>query len=864
MDTQPATPDSGAESEKAHEESLKADPTAMPSSTEEDHEIAEDAHADGADEALQAVEEADDKEESEAAAGGEEADKEQASEQAGKSTRFEGGTKARDINIEQNEKKIEKTLNRYYNLFAPGASGNWQDLEVPVGSSSVSFVALSREEIIDRSAHIIADEETVERLEAVLIENRCLLLTGPPHFGKAELLLLLASRLTQKGYSIREIAWTSKPEKNVFVDLKEIGNDQNQFGNKFVIFKDALSLGNRTLTRFVSSVERHEFENLTRNLKANGTFLVLTSDSLLLKPIQNSLAALGAWEEVIEISEERLVRGLEDRIGLKYPSGKNGSQDGIGLQDVLKRKVEIVRMLKTMPRIVRFVERSLDDVLAGEYGLEKALQRSGDLKDWFFSEVSKEFDAWCFGLALLLSYSAPPSRAVGFLQFHDVWNAVSRFMQRELRFSRRNRQPDSLLTDETLLELFQAEIGKSHNGTDYIRFKDASLPQRLWQQVLLRNCRSLVSQMYPWLLQETQRGNLHRRLSAAGALGRIGEMDPEAITLPLISTWGCSKELDQRALVGSLLQGVLGGERLYQDRCFKRLHLLMLGTNTEVVEGAIFSLLQVGLVDLGRAMQELEFLVKKRFAQKLSRIGSLEQDLRRAGREFAQAVTHGRAERLSEEFHRELLFVLLNEAFRNNPQEGLEILSMVQFTIVGLCFSVDTIDVLANLGNWMFRDPKGVAPLIGLLFLRDRGIADLLLTFKVNWAQHDSSRPEGESLRCNRIIAALVFGVEDSVRTIKSFLIKVFRSCSVYPYTVQESLRRKLMRILKELAEQSLPDERCKEGVISLFAALLASPESELSEQIFRMLNENAKFAEAGSDLEAFAEAVLTQHISVQ
>ena len=106
--------------------------------------------------------------------------------------------------------------------------------------------------------------------------------------------------------------------------------------------------------------------------------------------------------------------------------------------------------------------------------------------------------------------------------------------------------------------------------TGLVRFRDERYPQRLWQ-ALLGPARGLATLMIP-LLRELALGQRSRlREIAASALGRLGQIGPFDLAVPLLQV-GLVKASNREELAGCFLQGSAGSDdKTYRDLCLTTL-----------------------------------------------------------------------------------------------------------------------------------------------------------------------------------------------------------------------------------------------------------------------------------------------------
>lgn len=200
----------------------------------------------------------------------------------------------------------------------------------------------------------------------------------------------------------------------------------------------------------------------------------------------------------------------------------------------------VVNKLRTMPRVISFIEEYSLEIAQKQLSVEQALEQFDnlDLKKWFFKDLATDFEAWCFALALVLSY---PTHVFDcyWIQFYQFHRTLLRFLNRELRATdEQEEQPTTGILppdDDTLLQKVRAEVEQqfSYPFADIIRFHDNSYPEQLWK-VLFKSGRSIFTLLIPLLKELALSQDFYLQRSAAKALGRIGEMDRNYVVFPLI------------------------------------------------------------------------------------------------------------------------------------------------------------------------------------------------------------------------------------------------------------------------------------------------------------------------------------------
>ncbi len=143
-----------------------------------------------------------------------------------------------------------------------------------------------------------------------------------------------------------------------------------------------------------------------------------------------------------------------------------------------------MRELKTVPRVARFVQEYLAEVIEGSLSIRQALGRIDDLSHWLTDDLGGDLDAQAAALAIVLGSAVPPASGVPWLAFDDLRRAITERLREELRIS--EDQPSSPLElGRDSLHRARAYIAVMPSAlSDLVRFRDERYPQRLWQALL--------------------------------------------------------------------------------------------------------------------------------------------------------------------------------------------------------------------------------------------------------------------------------------------------------------------------------------------------------------------------------------------
>jgi hypothetical protein len=235
-----------------------------------------------------------------------------------------------------------------------------------------------------------------------------------------------------------------------------------------------------------------------------------------------------------------------------------------------------------MPRIVRFCEDYLgsDSTITIETDLSEAIRQFEDITYWFRQELAADFDVWCFTLALGLTHWAADSQSVPWIDFEYVHRGIAQYLRRDPQlFSSRKdtKEQEPLetipkLTDDTYLAQSRAEVIKDPNSlADVVRFCQESYPDKLWE-IFLKHHRRVLTTLLPRLRDLAENNSAEtdsrQRELCARIIGRVGEIDPERVTLSVMNGWIDSDDVRHRANIGALYQGILASNNERYKRYF--------------------------------------------------------------------------------------------------------------------------------------------------------------------------------------------------------------------------------------------------------------------------------------------------------
>jgi|GEM_PF-1388386 len=730
----------------------------------------------------------------------------------------------------------------------------------------------------------VADPVEVERLRALLEARRILVLTGESRSGKTTTAIHLSSRLTavaeNNAANSLDTYLVPSLDRHLKIDLHEFCKP-DEINDRVVIFQNAFARGNLDLHSFFAQLNEFSLDQLAAKLRLNNSYLIFTAtapESAQLRPGQ---AINELQHELRDLSDELLVRGLERRLAHFQRAGTFAAERFEELEKPEQKEI-LIRQLRTMPRIVRFVEFFLrsESKAASRMDLGEAIRQFEDITYSFRQDPASDFDTWCFTLSLGLAQCLPDSQGVPWMDFEYLHRNVSRCLKRDPELfpskGNSNEQASSEpsenkvnLTEDVYLAKCRAEVVKDPNSLgDLIRFCEDSYPRKLWE-ILLRHHRRVLTILLPRLREIAEHHgpetDSRQRELCARIIGRIGEIDPDRVTLSVMNRWIDSDDVRQRANIASLYEGILSSDaERYRTYLLGVLESLSASTtpNEDLSEDdrkeekdrlltciAVYS--KIGAYDLALAMTGLKRIARNKlapFMEDVQRVGRLMESTKRA---FAQQTSAQDALGL-------LIFhdMLRDLAGRVYNQESKTFVG-AQYAFSSLCLTTDPIAVFKDLRAWIESSNQATGALVALMFLIQDGIASTLESIQVEVSTGGSGVEARKS--CNPITAILTSG-QEAVVEMARFLATIFEAFSVtffLPKQLQDYLRESFLSHLTIWIEEALQIEICRQAMENLLIELMRIHNRRLSKPIDNLLNSRS-FLKHEPDLKkAFVNAVL-------
>lgn len=707
------------------------------------------------------------------------------------------------------------------------------------------FDALDVDEVIHDSEEILCDGRQAQRLFEFLDEQRFLVLAGESELGKETLARLLAARLCQAHSLDGVLRYRTSPHRELRIDLKKLYEGERSFRRRIVILKDVFQQQNHDLIQFARSADRTSLNTFRKQLSACDSFLIFTSDTEKVpsgRPEWQSLV-LEAEAPSMEIRLAFLERASVQLIQEASEAGPNDFLDTQG--------EHIAEAMKTIPRIERFVRNWLLQVVSGDVSLERALRHANNLDRWLLEDRADDLEILSATLAMIICHAHPDITGAPWFQFERMRQQVFDHLRVQLRRHREPLDPEILCREPEILRLLDAEVQASPDGLgDQVRFVKHQLAEQLWT-TLLGSGRRLLAAVAPLLDRLLNAEEFFLRLSAARALGRIGQIDPYGIVLPRLGRW--SRDDDSSEAIGPLMQGVLGSEhREFRSLCERQFQNLVRSDEIARSRAGILALRAIGSLDLNFAMRELRWIAKERLQPRLKEFERLHRETKYFEAEVQRQTRWADLRRaVSKELNKDL-YDLLGKIFP--PKEEFQIFAAVQYTLVGLCFELDAHRVIGALKSWMPAGKAGMGPLLSLMLLRDAGFVEILERFPVDVAvEEDQTEQWSHFIYWN-------FCADETMACLRDFLFEIYLGIGRFPVLIQRALRWRFKELLKNWSRQACKGQFCRPGVIALLSGLLEAPDQQLRDEIFDLLQGDPDFSKSGSRLaELAAEALISQ-----
>jgi hypothetical protein len=714
-----------------------------------------------------------------------------------------------------------------------------------------NFKHLSREDLERESDELIRPD--LELLTQRLKERRLLFLTGAPESGKATIACTLGLRLGD-GEPITEVLLYPRPlERGTEFDFLELA-ESDSYHNRLVIFKDVLAQKSNEFKRFVAELGEADVTRYSRLLAANRSYWLFTSDTNQIES-REKLSSLGLLCELPPVSGDLLTQGLYRKFERLLSSRPEVKEHRAQIQSLIEAEgAQIAAKLGTLPRIERFVQEWLLKAADGSLPLDEALDRLDDLAPWFLESLSEDFETWSYVLALTLCQAAPAaSERVSWIRFDQFRQALTRVLYRELKRKPGERNPSSLCAEEELRRIAAVEIDEA-NGTEAcaIRFREDFYPIRLWKS-LLGPGRQILGVLMPALREFLHSPEPGLRTTAARALGRIAELDPYGIAIPLLWEMPGKDRFRNAQVLGQVLRGMLGsGASKYRALGLRELRSILSHHEAERACIGILCLSEIGATDPNLALQEIRSVLSTRLAPRFEDLGKLHRLVQLIEWSAQNPEDKTDAQKALQKIQAGNVDPLLSDRER-------EMLEAVYIVLADLCLFYDSpMELVDRLTEWSQKPEEPLTHLITIVALSRGGLIDILNRFKVVMTEGNDLIPDGGE-ECNLILYWAWRLGRETARRLGSFLEMLYLHTSPFPGVLRQALRKRWLASLKNWARQACSAPPCRAMIVDVFDGLISAESPEVRQEALHLLKFDPDFAKPDSDLEALAIEIITR-----
>jgi hypothetical protein len=311
-----------------------------------------------------------------------------------------------------------------------------------------------------------------------------------------------------------------------------------------------------------------------------------------------------------------------------------------------------------------------------------------------------------------------------------------------------------------------------------VRFRDGVAPEPVWRALLKHHRRALLT-VLPGLRQLAEGGG-ELSVPAAQVIGRLGEMDPDRITLPLATRWLGSADTRRQRVLGPMFEGVLGSaSKPYREHCLGRLAAMRTGADGERMAALLAAYSWIGDHDLDEALRVMGSIAEERLAP---RIADAQRVERLAGQ--VRSRLHDASTVQNRAALRKIDVRLRGVAAAVYRDQATTFVGL-QMSLNSLCATRGTLPVVAGLHRWVGTGGWKMGVLVALLFFNENGIADTL--------RHSGKDAKGG---CSPLVERLAEGGHEILR-MAEFLRDLFESLAT-PFLVKTELARDIAESLGE------------------------------------------------------------------
>lgn len=721
---------------------------------------------------------------------------------------------------------------------------------------------LSDEEEEELLELFVIEESHAEKLIVQLESHRVLVIEGDRRCGKASAAKYVATRLANMRALHNSTRVVEPLERPMRVILRNLAEDEADFGKRVTIFKDAFANRNRDLMTFFTS-DRAAWDDLCHGLRKTDSYLIFTTETAALFPIRSRLSERLICHELPPLPNDRISTGIDRKLARLRKRKELAAREVI----LSANRERLIAELKTLPRIQAFID---DFVRADpDCDFETALARFDTASHSFLVDLEQDVDAWCFAVTLALTEAAPDAARVPWSDFERLRRIITERIKSDTEiFPRRRLRPDqdidegqerpagACLADDSLLTKCRARVEKDgSDGRDVVFFAESSRTAEVWQTLLKRN-RRVLSAIVPLLrdLAEKERGaaNYTLRALAAQVLGRIGEMDP-SIALPLILwEWVGTPDFSLRPLVGRLLQGILAsGNARYQQEGLEALERLaaVSGEDPDDDRGrlvtAIAAYAHLGDCEEAKALMHLGEIAIEHVVPGMAKVHETLRQLEQTARAWENATSGRRAAALR------TYTKILSRKTSQMLDEQEPYMAALNQALSFLCATNEPVQILTATRDWISKGGAATGALVAVLFLRPGGIADQLEAYGATIRAND-----GSTTSVSTLLFSLASG-RKAVIAFCGFLGDVYTclgSAFSLPAELQHAYRERFAECLTTWARGSTSVPACREAVENLCVALASLRGGVMRPDIYSLFDRPA-FGESDG-MRAVATAV--------
>jgi hypothetical protein len=745
--------------------------------------------------------------------------------------------------------------------------------------SARDAIPLSAEEERESAVRFRGADSEVEELLLHLTERRVLLLSAVRGARKTTAATCLAWHLRSRGECTGPTLQFNSPRTHARIDLLQLAQKDPDLEGRVLIFRDAFTTGNADLAGLFEKTDRQGWDQLARRLRERGAYLVFTSCPAEVEAFRDAPAVRPLVRELSPHPRQVLERALEARLA----SVESRREADPELASALRRHRErLVARFPYAALLDDFVDFFVDldrpglDIIEAERQFE-------DTGRWLLNELDGDSDGWTFGFTLALAQCARDADGVPWVDFDRLHRLLRQWLRRDMELPARDGEGEDTdptdvrleLSDDSLLKRCNAVVVKDEETlADMIRFRDGGPPVRLWEQMLRRHRRVLTA-LLPRLRTLAERlghdpADQSLRNVVASIIGRIGELDPQRIVLPVIARWCASNDARQVAALGPLMEGVLGSrhERV-RTTCLGHLQSLQrdaVAVAMRANEGAAAGASQsrggaraggkpntrllaiigayswIGDYELALAMRELGDITG-------TCLGPAFLDPEKVGVGLAAAEDVAAAKLLAGPEWQEKLLIVLAVTLK----ERKEVFFGIKSALVSLSLTAGPVPVLRAMGQWMTEGGWQTGTLLALMFTYRLGIAHDLMAERVEV-------PATSDRRAARVgfLVETIATTPGAARLMATFLADLYQSL-VHSPGVNGRLRHlwmeSLMEHLTEWVRETVELAEYREGMKRLFESLARTHDGILRERVAQLLARRA-FAGGTPQMRAFAASV--------